>query len=507
MISPVRCVHSDRRMRPQRPQPSDVEVTRDHTASGRLGRPVLSTTEALAESLAIGPIVSVGLVAFLIAGAAGANAPLVVVIVTVGSLALGWTVSLYARRFASAGGVYQYLAAHGPHIGVLGAGLYFLPALVTFLVPLASSLRFQEFATQHLGFDPGWWTGALASTAIVFALAYLGVRISVRVLLGLTVLAAVPMLVLAFAVIAQDGATGNTLSVFDPGAAGGGDIFRGLLFGALIFAGLEAAACVGEEARLPHRSIPRAILLSVAIAGGFYLLMVYAATIGFGPTEAATAWGQDPVAFAGLGDRYVGSPLSALISLAILLDNLAVQLAVVNNFSRGYFALAREGLLPRALAGVSRHGTPVAGLAMVSAGGLAVAFGAAFFDDHFEMFELAAIAFTLTLMPVYLALALGAVRFLHGRRHVALGLLAVLAAAAVPALAVYGTFDPFPTGTRRAGIGLAVAVLAGILVWYAYLRAKRPSELAAAGARFVMTAGARPGEALTPRRGARPPQA
>src|SRR4051794_21425231 len=86
--------------------------------SGELRPRVLGTAGALGQSLAIGPIVSVALIAFLIAGAAGANAPLVVLIALAGSLALGWTIPLYARRFAGAGAVYEYLAgAHGPRAG------------------------------------------------------------------------------------------------------------------------------------------------------------------------------------------------------------------------------------------------------------------------------------------------------------------------------------------------------------------------------------------------------
>jgi amino acid transporter len=425
------------------------------------------------------------LAAYLIAGASGANAPLVVALVLAGSLALGWTVSLYGRRIAGAGAVYEYLSVHARRAGVLGAGLYFLPAIVTNAIPLATSLLFQAFAVEHLGFDPGWWAGGVFSTVIVFVLAYLGVRLSVRMALGMTAVSAAPMIVLAVVVIAKGGAAGNTASVFDPSVRGGGHIFTGVLFAVLLFAGFEGAACVGEEARLPHREIPRAILLSVALAGVFFLLTVYAATIGFGPRSTASQWGGNPVAFAALGDRYVGHPSSTLISLGILLDSLAVQLTGMNVLGRGYYALARDGLLPRALTRTSPRDTPVAGLAIVAVSGLAVLAAATIYSNHFDMFSLDAVAAALLLSTVYIALALGAARFVMTGRVRVVGLACVLAGTAVPVLGIYGTLHPFPSGPKRVGVLLAAAASGGVLAWFGYLHRRRHRELDLAASRAL----------------------
>src|SRR2546426_7455443 len=66
-----------------------------NASSQRLGRPVLTTLDAIAQSLAIGPIFSSAFVAFLIAGVAASAAPLPTLIGAIGVLALGWVVSLY----------------------------------------------------------------------------------------------------------------------------------------------------------------------------------------------------------------------------------------------------------------------------------------------------------------------------------------------------------------------------------------------------------------------------
>jgi len=77
--------------------------------AGSLGDKKLSTLHAVAQSLAIGPMFSVALILGGISRpdiGAGWNAALAVVVATLGVLAIGYVVALYARRFAGAGAVY-----------------------------------------------------------------------------------------------------------------------------------------------------------------------------------------------------------------------------------------------------------------------------------------------------------------------------------------------------------------------------------------------------------------
>ena len=101
--------------------------------AGSLGDKKLSTLHAVAQSLAIGPMFSVALILGGISRpdiGAGWNAALAVVIATLGVLAIGYVVALYARRFAGAGAVYEYLT-HGAHpwLGVITAGFFFMGVL------------------------------------------------------------------------------------------------------------------------------------------------------------------------------------------------------------------------------------------------------------------------------------------------------------------------------------------------------------------------------------------
>ena len=50
-----------------------------------------------------------------------------------------------------------------------------------------------------------------------------------------------------------------------------------------------------------------------------------------------------------------------MIDIVVILDALALALAICVTIGRGYFALGRDGLLPSFFAKTSRHNTPWVG--------------------------------------------------------------------------------------------------------------------------------------------------
>ena len=72
-------------------------------AESALGQRNLSTIHAVAQSLAVGPMFSVALILGSISRpdiGAGWNATLAVLIATLGVLAIGYSVALFARRYS-----------------------------------------------------------------------------------------------------------------------------------------------------------------------------------------------------------------------------------------------------------------------------------------------------------------------------------------------------------------------------------------------------------------------
>ena len=351
--------------------------------AGTLGNKNLSTIHAVAQALAIGPMFSVALVLGGVSRpdiGAGWNAALAVLLAGLGVVAIAYTISLYARKYAGAGAVYEYLT-HGAHpwVGVLTAGIFFVGAL--FLggggIYLGLGILSDNFWTAHISDSgPAWWVWGMIALAIVLVLNYLGVRLAIRAMLTFAAVSFVPMLILALVIIFKGGENGNTLSMFNPGETSlfgvtGGGVLGGLLLGILLFVGFEAAASIGEESEDPHRSIPRALIGTVAVSAAFFVVMAYAFSIGYGKAAVSEgAWAFSPAPVSEMATKYIGSWFATILEIVVILDAMALALAICVMIGRGFFALGRDGLLPKVFAKTSRHDTPWVGNLMVAVGGI-----------------------------------------------------------------------------------------------------------------------------------------
>src|SRR4029078_6344172 len=123
--------------------------------------------------------------------------------------------------------------------------------------------------------------------------------------------------------------------------------FQGMIFCLLAFVGFEAVAPLGEEAREPLRTIPRAVILSAVLVGLFYVFCWYAATVFFGPDKMTDFYTFNK------GDRWgfmadAVLPIGGLlVVLAILNSCLANANAGATAATRSLFAMGRATLLPR----------------------------------------------------------------------------------------------------------------------------------------------------------------
>jgi amino acid transporter len=460
--------------------------------AGALGERKLTTIHAIGQSLAIGPIFSGAVLAALVASVAGYNTPLSVLLGALGALALAYVISVYARRYSGAGAIYEYLTRGGsPDIGVFAAGLYALGLL--FLggggVFIAIGFLAEGFFAAHLdAIAIDWWIWGLIGLAIAVGFNHFGVRLAIWGVLTLAIVSAIPLIFLAISIIVQGGTDGNTLSPFDPGQTDWTSVFNGILFAVTLFIGFEAAASIGEETANPRRSIPRAVLGTVAISAAFYLLLTYAATIGFGNGAGQEGWGS-PSPMGDLATEYVGSGLATVIDLVILLDAISLSLAFVVAASRIIFALGRDGLLPRGLASVSGHDTPLGGNAVILAAGIAALLYAGLADygeaTEITAFGITAAAGSYLIEAIYVLLALFAFKLVLGATGDRGGrwwkIPTLLAALATPLLAYYGSFKDFPPYPANRGVYFALAAVILVAIWYAFLKLRHPDRIARAG--------------------------
>ena len=152
------------------------------TRGGELGPRRLGTMAAVAQALAIGPMFSTALVLGPVSNpgnGAKFNPTLSVLLAGLGVLAIAYTISLYARRYQGAGGIYEYLT-HGAHpsVGIFTAGLFFVGTL--FLggggIYLGLGILTNGFWQEHISKSnvPAWWVFALIFLVAVLILNFVG---------------------------------------------------------------------------------------------------------------------------------------------------------------------------------------------------------------------------------------------------------------------------------------------------------------------------------------------
>jgi amino acid transporter len=244
------------------------------------------------------------------------------------------------------------------------------------------------------------------------------------------------------------------------------------VFGFLSFAGFEAAATLGEEAREPRRSIPRAIL-GTAIFGGVYFVFVTAVEVmGFGTDDAGVAAFTGSSSLLGdLGQQYVASWVGHLITIGAAISAFGCALACAVSAARLLFALSRDEVGPRVLAEVSAaRGTPArATVAVVVA--VYVIIGLTWFvlgGQPFTLFVASGTIGTLILLVVYALATIGAARmlFFSGHREVAAWEIVVPALALVLlGYTLLRNVVPYPDGAAGVYPAISAAwVLIGVVI-------------------------------------------
>ena len=149
-----------------------------------------------------------------------------------------------------------------------------------------------------------------------------------------------------------------------------GMVLSGIGFGSLLaffaFIGFEDLANVVEEAKVPHRDIPRAMVLTLSISTILYVL-VAAVAVSAGPIERLAS-SSAPLS---LVFREVAGVSPATISAIAVVATLNTILAQMTMAARVVYGIAREGELPAIFARVhSRTGTPL--IATASVAGLVI---------------------------------------------------------------------------------------------------------------------------------------
>jgi amino acid transporter len=251
----------------------------------------------------------------------------------------------------------------------------------------------------------------LLITVVVFLLTYRDVRLSTTagVILGafeIIVFAGLSLWMLI------SNAGDINLQPFNPSHASGGfgGVLKGMIFAILAFIGFEAAAPLGEEARHPQRTIPRAVTGSAILIGIFYVFCAFAWVFGAGFGHFVTqATGADP--WRALGKVFWGTGW-ILVFLAICNSIVANSNAAVNAATRVFYALARNRLAPHQLGRTHpEFKTPHVAIIWMSAFALVLSLIAGAIWGPLTAFSLLATIAVPVVIVVYMIISVGCMRY------------------------------------------------------------------------------------------------
>jgi basic amino acid/polyamine antiporter, APA family len=314
-----------------------------------LGTPLL-TLYGLGVIIGAGIYVSVGTVI----GTAGGGAPWSFVIAGILASLTGLSYAELAVRHPEAAGAAAYVKeAFGSDRLSRIAGLAVAAVVI---VSTASIARGSAGYMQV--FLPGP-DGLIAGAVVVLftLVGCLGVRESVGIAAAMT-LVEIGGLILVIAAGAPDLATmPGRLAELTP--AIGADGWTGTLAGAFLaffaFIGFENLANMAEETRSAERTIPRAILLSLALSTLFYAVVTVVVILALPPETIGRS--SAPLVEVAAKATWFSPSVFAVIALIAVANGVLLELIMLG---RLFYGMARRGWMPQGLAGINpRLDTPV----------------------------------------------------------------------------------------------------------------------------------------------------
>jgi amino acid transporter len=417
------------------------------------------------------PLISIPVVASI----AGPGTWLAFLIATVGIILVALNINAFACDSSGTASLYDYIARSlGPTAGVLGGWALAIAYIGcgAACIPLFAAYLNNLVAPLHIHFSPlAFLVGLLV---FVWYCAWKDMRLSAHLMLGIEFSAMAVGVALAGAILFKQGRHID-LSQFQLHNLSFSAIGLGSVLAFMATVGFESAASLGDEARNPLQTIPRAIVASSIIAGFYFILHAYAMVAGFRGLSTSLADSQSPVF--DVARAHGVAFLALLLTVAGLVSCISIVLACINAGARTLFLLAQHGVLPSAFCRIhTKNRTPSiainsASLIVLLVAAPLVAVGIPARD----IWGYAGSVCTFGFLLAYLLIAIGTPFHLHHRGrlknwNVFVSVLAILVVL-VPFVASLYPVPPYPQNLM---IYIFAALIFSGMGWFLVLRIRRP---------------------------------
>jgi amino acid transporter len=322
-----------------------MSIAEPGTPKGTGLRPsCLSYPEVLAQSIAlIAPTMTAALLIPLAFASAGEGTWLAYLFGTVMLLFVVFNLNQFARRSTSPGSMYAYTGRGlGARAGVLSGWTLIWAYL---FIGMAGMTGFAIFAGQLLGFiginlPPVVFF--LINGAICWYLAYRDIKLSALLMLVLEGLSVTLILCLAVLVLTRHGFAFDTGQLILKGVSFSG-VGLGVIAAIFSLVGFESATALGEEAKNPLRSIPRAVIWSLILTGLFFVVISYVEVFGLSGNKPSLDQLTAPLNV--LADLMGISFLKIPLSIGAMLTFFSLSLSCLNAGARIIYPMGRHEVL------------------------------------------------------------------------------------------------------------------------------------------------------------------
>ena len=305
-----------------------------------------------------------------LAAQVGGWSPVLIVLAGFASLLIAATFAEVSSRFDATGGPYLYTRA------AFGRFAAFEVGWMQWFTRVASWASVINVLVASLGFYwPGVTAGAARTTllsAIIAALAIvniLGIRQSAWVVNALTIGKLVPLALFIGVGVTALGKGGFEIHEL-PAVS---DLSKSGLLLIFAFGGYEVIPVPAGESRDPQRTIPFALIMTIAIVT---VVLALAQVVALGTLPSLPS-SKTPLADAAA--LIMGATGAAILTVGAVLSTLGNNMGQALSGSRSLYALAENGDVPRLFARVSaRFGTPVVAIVFTAAVSLILATSGSF---------------------------------------------------------------------------------------------------------------------------------
>lgn len=336
------------------------------TSISGLRHSCLSPFEVLGQSVAaIAPSATPALVIPLVFATAGNGTWLAYLFGTIAIVFVAASLNQFTKRSASPGSLYAFIARGlGPGAGVVSGWALVLAYVLTGSAVLCGFGNYADVLLKYAHISVPTILLLVVGIVSAWFISYRDVKLSVRLMLALEAISLTLIGTLAIIVLVENRFHFDWNQLKLVGASSSG-LRIGLVLAFFSFVGFESAASLGDEARRPLHTIPRAILISAASIGIFFVVLSYTEVVGFIGSSVPLNQAQAPLTDLA---HVAGVPFfGALISIGALVSFWACTLACINAGARILFSMGRHNVFPGGVGAAHRSNeTPHVAVTMVS---------------------------------------------------------------------------------------------------------------------------------------------